>query len=314
MMTCWLPPGCATRQVYLHWPSEQHVTTAMGEREAWLTLASVTGVGESIFWGLIAAHGGAAEALGAVASGWKPPDDEWRIIRSTRLAITEAFRDPGAVADRVAALGLWTVTPLDPGYPQRLRDIDPPPAVIFGWGDPACLTAVRTVAVVGTRRPTLPGRQMAARIATRLAEAGAVVVSGLAMGIDGAAHAATVNAGGLTVAVIGGGHSHPGPGAHRGLTRTIVDTGGAVISELAPDKTPTKGTFPRRNRIISALATPRSWSRRRHEVARSSRRATRWSRAAPCWPCLGDPATRPWRAACHCCETRRHAPSRASTR
>jgi len=229
------------------------MAAAMTEREAWLALASVTGVGETIFWALIAAHGGAADALRAVASGWKPRDDESRIIRSTRLAISEAFRDPGAVAKRVAALDLWTVTPLDPGYPPRLRDIDPPPAVIFGWGDRACLTAERTVAVVGTRRPTLNGRQMAARIATRLVEAGAVVVSGLAIGIDGAAHAATVSAGGLTVAVIGGGHSHPGPGAHRGLARTIVDTGGAVISELAPDKMPSQGTFPRRNRIISAL-------------------------------------------------------------
>lgn len=226
---------------------------AISERDAWLALASVSGVGETIFWGLIAAHGGAAEALRAVSSGWKPRDDEYRIVRPTRVAIVAAFREPHTVSRRADELALWTVTPLDPGFPPRLRDIDPPPAVIFGWGDRACLTADRTVAVVGTRRPTLNGRQMAARIATRLTEAGAVVVSGLAIGIDGAAHAATVAASGRTVAVIGGGHAHPGPRAHRALSRAILDSGGAIVSELAPDTTPTRGTFPRRNRIISAL-------------------------------------------------------------
>lgn len=225
----------------------------MTEREAWLALASVSGVGETIFWGLIAAHGGAAEALRAVAAGWRPDDDELRIIRPTRDAITAAFREPGAVGRRVEELGLWTTTPLDADFPRRLRDIDPPPAVMFGWGDLASLSAERTVAVVGTRRPTLNGRALAARIATRLVEAGAVVVSGLAIGIDGAAHAATVAASGRTVAVIGGGHSHPGPQAHRSLARSIIEGAGAVVSELAPDTPPTRGTFPRRNRIISAL-------------------------------------------------------------
>jgi len=97
-----------------------------------------------------------------------------------------AFREPGTVARRVNELGLWTVTPLDTGFPLRLRDIDPPPATIFGWGDLAGLSAQRTVAVVGTRRPTLDGRTLAARIATRLVAADAVVVSGLAIGISGA--------------------------------------------------------------------------------------------------------------------------------
>lgn len=229
------------------------MATSIGERDAWLTLASVSGVGETIFWGLVAAHGGAAEALRAVASGWKPRDDELRITRPTRAALVAAFREPGTVARRVDELGLWTTTPLDSGFPARLRDIDPPPAAVFGWGDRACLAAQRTVAVVGTRRPTLHGRTLAARIATRLAEADAVVVSGLAIGIDGAAHASTVGAGGRTVAVIGGGHAHPGPRAHRALVHAILDTGGAVVSELAPDALPTRGTFPRRNRIISAL-------------------------------------------------------------
>ena len=87
-----------------------------------------------------------------------------------------------------------------------------------------------------------------------MAALGATVVSGLALGIDGAAHAAAVRAGTPTVAVIGGGHERLYPSAHRALARSIVDGGGAVLSEFPPDTQPSRGTFPRRNRIISGLA------------------------------------------------------------
>jgi DNA processing protein len=109
------------------------------------------------------------------------------------------------------------------------------------------------VAVVGTRRATSGGRATAARIATALVAADASVVSGLAHGIDGAAHEATLRAGGITVAVIGGGHATLGPPSHRRLGEAIIAGGGAVVSEHGPDVIPTQGTFPRRNRIISGL-------------------------------------------------------------
>nr|MBA2299510.1 DNA-protecting protein DprA [Chloroflexota bacterium] len=80
------------------------------------------------------------------------------------------------------------------------------------------------------------------------------VVSGLAFGIDGAAHEATVRAGGTTVAVIGGGHAVLAPRSHARLAAAIIAAGGAVVSELAPDVEPSRGTFPRRNRIISGLS------------------------------------------------------------
>jgi DNA processing protein len=110
------------------------------------------------------------------------------------------------------------------------------------------------VAVVGTRHATTAGRTTAGRIATSLAACGATVVSGLAYGIDGAAHEATVRAGGTTVAVIGGGHAVLSPSSHARLAAAIVASGGAVVSEHAPDVGPTKGTFPRRNRIISGMS------------------------------------------------------------
>jgi DNA processing protein len=110
------------------------------------------------------------------------------------------------------------------------------------------------VAIVGTRRPTEAGRATAARIGDAVAALGATVVSGLALGIDGAAHTAAVQAGRPTVAVIGGGHERLYPAAHRALARAIVLTGGTVASEFAPDTSPSRGTFPRRNRLISGLA------------------------------------------------------------
>ena len=142
----------------------------------------------------------------------------------------------------------------DEAYPARLRAIAEPPPVLFVRGAPASLSTTRAVAVVGTRRPTEAGRRIAARIADAVARLGAVVVSGLAIGIDGAAHAAVVSAGLPTVAVLGSGHDRLFPKAHRRLAAAIVDAAGAIVSELPPDAGPTKGTFPRRNRLISGLA------------------------------------------------------------
>jgi DNA processing protein len=126
--------------------------------------------------------------------------------------------------------------------------------VLFVRGDIAALSSPHAIAVVGTRRPTEHGRRIAARIGAALVDAGAVLVSGLAVGIDGVAHAAAAAHDGLTVAVLGGGHARLFPQAHNRLARVIVDAGGAVISELYPTIGPTRGTFPRRNRIISGLA------------------------------------------------------------
>ena len=176
-----------------------------------------------------------------------------RLRRGLAAAIRDAAADPGLTERRMQALGGWLLTPLDAGYPERLHHIEEPPPVIYGLGEPAALERPRMVAVVGTRRPTAVARDLAVRVGGRLAEAGVVVVSGLALGIDGAAHLATLEAGGETVAVVGGGLDLPGPAPHRRLARRITSQG-AVIAELAPRVRPTQGTFPRRNRIISGLA------------------------------------------------------------
>jgi DNA processing protein len=230
-----------------------------GEREAWLALASVPGVGEHTFQRLVEARGSATRVLEASRDGslrrTPPMDASGRRLRSEVLAAIEAVAArPGSSRVIIEAHGVWVLTPLDREYPARFDVLPAPPPVIYGWGERAALDRARAVAVVGTRRPTPAGRLLAARLARRLVDLQATVISGLAFGIDGAAHSATVEAGGQTVAVIAGGHAEPGPRAHRGLVASIVQSGGAVISEVPPPVTPEKGSFPRRNRLIAALA------------------------------------------------------------
>jgi DNA processing protein len=231
------------------------------ERTAWIALASVDGIGEEVLGKLLAVYGSAANSLTAANDGrldaWiakrRRIDGRPPINGPTLANLRAAAADPAAALGDYTERGLWVLTPLDADFPSRLRDLDPPPAMIVGRGDADALRAKRSVALVGTRRPTPAGRLLTSRIAARLVECGAVVVSGLAIGIDGAAHAAAIQSGGTTVAVIGAGHDLPGPRAHTKLRDDVIETGGALISEYHP-KTPAKhGTFPRRNRIIAAL-------------------------------------------------------------
>jgi DNA processing protein len=231
------------------------------ERRAWIVLATVDGVGERTLAHLVATHGSARRALRLAARGRLGRqlhaaglERGHALRRATLAGIEEAARDPARCLVRLADLGVWALTLLDAGYPSRLLEIPDPPAVLFGQGTPDALRRLRSVAIVGTRRPTPAGRVAAARIARGLAAAGVTVVSGLAIGIDGAAHAAVVEGRGTTVAVIGAGHVHPGPRAHDRLVQGILASGGAVVSELPPDAHPSRGTYPRRNRIICGLA------------------------------------------------------------
>ncbi len=230
------------------------------ERQAWVVLATVEGVGERTLQGLIATHGSARRALWLAAGGrlgrrLAAEADRRAVPLAARTvaAIEQVARDPGAALASLRDSNVWTVTLLDPDYPARLDGLAGPPPVLFGQGDPAVLHAPAMVAIVGTRRASPAGRFEASRAAATLVAGGVVVVSGLAVGIDGAAHAASVEGGGTTVAVIGSGHRRPGPRAHAGLVRRILERG-AVIGELPPMARATHGTYPRRNRLIAALA------------------------------------------------------------
>jgi DNA processing protein len=234
------------------------------ERDAWVVLAGVHGVGPVSFERLLRSFGsalavlerargrGAAAAL--VAASFGSDGAPATLTPEAAHAVTHAARDPDQLLAPVRASGVRVLTLADEGYPSRLRRIDLPPPVLFVRGEPTSLDRPRSVAIVGTRRPTEAGRALAGQIADAVAGLGATVVSGLALGIDAAAHAAAVRAGRATIAVIGGGHSRLYPAAHRGLAASIADGGGAVVSEFLPDVIPSRGTFPRRNRIISGLA------------------------------------------------------------
>jgi DNA processing protein len=237
------------------------------ERDAWTVLASIDGLGPVALAALLERFGsGRAVLVAAVEPGGvarlaatpsRDPDRS-RIPPPVPPAVAEqialAAEDGVHVLDRVRAFGLRVITMEEPAYPRRLAAIAMPPHLLFVRGDASALARPRAVAVVGTRHATTAGRTTAGRIATALTAVGATVVSGLAIGIDGAAHEATLRAGGTTVAVIGGGHANLSPTRHDRLADAIVAAGGAVISEHAPDVVPSVGTFPRRNRVISGLS------------------------------------------------------------
>jgi DNA processing protein len=235
-----------------------------GERDAWVVVAGVPGVGPVSFARLLAAYGTGAAILRAatephaverlVAASADRDGGSPSLGSAAAAALAAAAADPSRMLAPVRRSGVAVVTLVDDAYPARLRRIDLPPPVLFVRGDPASLRRRHAVAVVGTRRPTGIGRATAARIADAVAGRGATVVSGLAFGVDAAAHAATVRLGAPTVAVIGGGHERLYPASHRGLAEAIVRAGGAIVSEFAPETPPSRGTFPRRNRIISGLS------------------------------------------------------------
>ena len=189
---------------------------------------------------------------------WRTGAGETGTRRTLGGDLANRIRQQVAEADRalavVRAMDLTVVTLDDTDYPERLRRVDMPPPLLFVRGSLGALTAPAAVAVVGTRRPTDKGRLIAAWIGSALARAGAVVVSGLAVGIDGAAHAAVVAEGMPTVAVLGGGHARLFPRAHERLADAIVAAGGAIVAELPPETPATRGTFPRRNRLVSGLS------------------------------------------------------------
>jgi DNA processing protein len=234
------------------------------EREAWVVLAGVEGVGPVSFARLVGAFGGARavldaaghrDALPLLVGATAGPDGGWPTLSpQAAAALRAAAASPERLLEPVRRSGVTVLTLADEAYPSRLRTVDLPPPVLFLHGEPAALDRPRSVAIVGTRRPTEAGRATAGHIADGVAALGATVVSGLALGIDGAAHAAAVRAGTPTVAVIGGGHERLYPSAHQALARSIAARGGTVLSEFPPDTQPTRGTFPRRNRIISGLA------------------------------------------------------------
>jgi DNA processing protein len=154
--------------------------------------------------------------------------------------------------ERWQTAGLQIVTVLDPDYPANLRAVHDRPLLVFVAGRLASEDA-RSVAIIGSRRPSPEGQAEASGLATELSEGGYTIVSGLATGIDSAAHTATLAAEGRTVAVIGTGLEHSYPPENAALQRQIAARG-AVISQFWPEAPPRRESFPKRNAVMSGLA------------------------------------------------------------
>ena len=213
------------------------------EKLEWIRLARSEGVGPVTFFHLLRFYGGAAKALAALPelarrSGRKAP---------IRLGTEkEAERELAAVKRAGAQLLAW----LEPAYPVPLAATEDAPPLMTVRGDTTLLPR-RNVAVVGARNASANGRSLAERIARDLGKAGFVVTSGLARGIDAAAHKGALETG--TIAVLAGGIDICYPPEHRALYDAIAAQG-ALVAELPPGTEPLARHFPRRNRVISGLS------------------------------------------------------------
>lgn len=213
------------------------------ERLDWLRLARAESVGPVTFTYLIQRYGSATRALAAL------PDLARRGGRSGAPTVpTEAQAEAELAAG--AALGARLIAACEGEFPRMLAVLDPPPPLIWVLGDPALL-ARPSVAIVGARSASAAGRRFARTLAADLGEAGYVVISGLARGIDAAAHEGALPF--ATVAVLGGGVDDVYPPENRGLYDAIR-ANGCVISERPVGHNARAADFPRRNRILSGLA------------------------------------------------------------
>ena len=176
---------------------------------------------------------------------WSRPAERQQNVGWALARVDESLR-------LAAAGGHGILTCLDPGYPELLRTIADPPVVLWTQGDQALLSRA-SVAIVGSRDATPTSIAVARGLARRLAGAGVVVVSGMARGVDSAAHAGALDEGGRTIAVIGSGLNHTYPKRNADLAAQIRASG-TIVSELPANALPLPPHFPLRNRIISGLS------------------------------------------------------------
>ncbi len=223
----------------------------MEEKIFWVAFNHIMGIGPIRFQKLLNVFGDAQTA-------WRAGVKELSgaIGTSTAQKIEEEKKkiEPEKLWKEIEKKNFKVLTWRDDFYPPLLRHISNPPFLLYMWGDFDFRQFNLFISIVGTRRPTPYGRKAAKILASELAEEGWVVVSGLALGIDGEAHSSVVREGGITVGVLGSGLEVIYPSSHQRLAEEIVEGGGAIISEYPPLFPPRPENFPPRNRIISGLA------------------------------------------------------------
>jgi len=222
----------------------------MTDKKYWVGFNLIKGIGAVRMQGLVAYFGDLESAWraepAALAEAGLGPKVIERVLQAREKVELEK------VWEKIEKQGIDILTWQDESYPQRLKEIDQPPPVLYVRGEylPDDLFAV---AIVGTRRVTPYGRQITEELSSFLAANGMTVVSGLARGVDSVAHQSTLRAGGRTIAVLGSGVDKIYPPEHRALAGQIMERG-ALISDYAPGTPPDASNFPPRNRIISGLS------------------------------------------------------------
>ncbi|MDO9178774.1 MAG: DNA-processing protein DprA [Agitococcus sp.] len=223
----------------------------------WVFLWRLVGQSSSNMHKLLRFFGEPTLALGATVSDWQQAG-----IAGKGLAIYQDWqngqdkdiqRDLAKALKSIEQQQQQVITLHDPRYPLLLKEIPDAPPLLFCRGEVSQLSWPQ-VAMVGSRRPSQNGLKLAEQFATELSQRGIAITSGLALGIDGAAHYATVKAKGITLAVLGTGLSEIYPKQHQTLAEQIVANDGVLISEFLPHTPPINYHFPRRNRIISGLS------------------------------------------------------------
>ena len=227
--------------------------TAM--EQYWIWLSGVEGIGPKRFYHLLSLYEDARSVWDAM-DGVLAPSDIRDALGPAAFEKLKAARDERffyQLFDRLERGGIRAVTRLSEDYPPALTGIYDPPPTLYVRGD-CPLDGERMIAAVGSRRCTRDGQRAAHDFGKGLAENGVTVISGMARGIDSCAHQGALDGAGRTIAVLGCGVDVVYPPENDRLMDAIIDSGGAVISELFPGTPPTAGNFPARNRIISGMS------------------------------------------------------------
>lgn len=220
----------------------------MEDAALWIALRNVKGLKRAEAWQLLERYGSPAAVFAERPSKLADACSTRMACRLARGPDLERARAELRVAER---LGLCILLPGTHAYPGPLSEIPDRPLLLYALGS---VPKTPALAIVGSRRASPRGRENARRLAAHAAAAGVSIVSGLAYGIDAAAHLGALDVGGLSVAVLASGLDRPSPSGNRRLAQRVLDAGGAWLSEYPPGELALPYRFPERNRLISGLA------------------------------------------------------------
>ncbi|MCL4398119.1 DNA-processing protein DprA [Patescibacteria group bacterium] len=230
----------------------------MTEEEKYLVaFSTVIGIGSARLSLLLKYFGSAEKA-------WKATEEDLKQTHLPKDALIELLNQRKILKldqyiENLEKSGIKFLTIHSPDYPKRLRIIPDPPNILYirsklAGEQVSRIVENKTIGVVGTRKITQYGKEVTKELTAGLVSAGFTIVSGMALGVDGVAHGTTLNCGGVTIAVLGVGVDVIYPKEHTELYYQIIESGGAIVSEVAPEKHVIRGVFPARNRIISGLS------------------------------------------------------------